>query len=90
MQSQTSEWPDGLASNVVKLLLEKCKPDGIMSLVDDKMALNKIRMGENENPTTLFDRVKAVETRFNSKTNKIKEEELIAVVLSQAPKACRA
>jgi len=90
MQSQTADWPDGLASNVVKLLLDKYKPDGIMSLVDEKMALNKIRMGENEHPTKLFDRIKAVETRFNTKTNKIKEEELIAVVLSQAPKAYRA
>ena len=66
----------------MKLLLKKYKPDGIMSLADKKMALNKIHMGKNENPTTLFNRIKALETRFNSKTNKINEEELITIVLS--------
>ena len=90
MQSQTEEWPEGLACNVVKQLIEKHKPEGIMSQVDEKIALNKIRMSHNEHPTKLLDHIKAAETRFDAKTNKIKEEELIVVVLSQAPMSYRA
>ena len=90
MNAQSSEWPDGLACEVVKELLEKYKPEGIMSLVDEKIALHKIRMGQNKDPAKLFNRIVAVETRFNTKTKKIKEEELIAVVLSQAPKTYQA
>ena len=53
-----------------------------MSVVDENIALNQIRMGQNEDPVKLFDRIRAVETRFNAKSKKIKEAELIAVVLS--------
>ena len=45
-----------------------------MSLVDEKIVLNKIRMGQNEDPVKLFNRIVAVEIRFNTKTKKIKEE----------------
>ena len=61
-----------------------------MSLVGENIALNKIRMGQNEDLVKLFDRIRAVETRFNTKSKKIKEDELIAVVLSQVPNACQA
>ena len=71
-----------------KKLSEKHESEGIMSLVDEKIALNKIRLSAKENPTKLFDRIKAVETRFNTKTTKTKEECLISVALSQAPTVC--
>jgi len=85
LTSQTSDWPEGLASEVVKELIKKYKPDDIMSLVDEKVALNKIRMSSNEEPKQLFERIKAVEVQYNTKTKKISEPDKIAVVLSQAP-----
>jgi len=84
MLSQNDDWPEGLASKVVKQLEERYKPEDIMSLVDEKISLNKIRMGQNEDPKKLFEKIKAVETRFNTKTKKISEAKKIAVVLSQA------
>jgi len=84
--AQTSDWPDGLACDVIKDLFKKYKPEDIMSLVDEKVELAKIRMSPNEEPKKLFDRIIAVETRFNTKTRQIGEAEKIAVVLSQAPK----
>ena len=65
---------------------QKYKPDGIMSLVDEKIALNQIRMDSNEDTIKIFDRIKEVEHKFNTK---IKKEELIAIVLIQSPKEHR-
>ena len=59
--SQTADWPKGLVSEVIKELIKKYKPDNIMSLVDEKVALNKIRMSSYEEPKQLFERIKAVE-----------------------------
>jgi len=86
LASQTAEWPEGLACNVIKELIKKYKPDDVMSLVDEKVALNKIRMSSSDEPSVLFDQITAVEVRYNTKTKKISEAEKIAVVLSQAPK----
>ena len=58
-------------------------------MVDEKIELNKIHMSPSENPKCLFDKIKSVETRFNTKMYKTKEEEKIAVVLSQAPLQCK-
>ena len=89
LPSQTAEWPEGLASEFVKESIKKHKPDDIMSLVDEKVALNKIRMSSNEEPKQLFKRIKAVEVRYNAKTKKLSEANKIAVVLSQAPAICK-
>ena len=70
MNAQSNEWPDGLVCEVVNQLLETRKPEGIMSLVDEKIALHKIKMGQNEDPVKLFDRIRAVETRFNTKSKR--------------------
>ena len=67
---------------MVKELHEKYKPDGIVSLADRKIELNQIRTDSNEDPTKRFDRIKTVETKFNTKTKKINQEELIVVVLT--------
>ena len=62
LQAQLADWLEGLASEVVKQLKEKYKPEHIMSLVNEKVELNKIRMSPSENPKLLFDRIKSVET----------------------------
>ena len=86
LTAQTAEWPEGLACNVVAEMMKKFKPDDVMSLVDEKVALNKIRMSSTDEPKLLFDQIKAVEVQYNTKTKKIAEADKIAVVLSQAPK----
>ena len=82
---QSTDWPEGLASDVIKKLKNKYKPQDIMSLVDKKVELNKIKMKATDDPKVLFDQITAVETRFQTKTHQIKEEDKIAIILSQAP-----
>ena len=55
MSVQSDECPDVLACEVAKQSLETCEPEGIMSLVDENIALSKIRMGQNEDPAKTFD-----------------------------------
>jgi len=90
METQTDEWPDRLAYNVVKQLEYRYRPSDTMALVDERIALNKISMKKKEDPKKLFERIKEVETRYNTKTRKIKEEDKMAVVLSEAPAAYQA
>ena len=61
-----------------------------MSLVNEKVTLNKIYMGQNENHSKLFDRIKVVETYYNTKTKRIKEKESLVVIPSQALKKYQA
>ena len=47
-------------------------------------------MKKNEDSKKLFEQIKEVETRCNTKIRKIKEEDKMAVVLSEAPVAYQA
>ena len=82
IEAQSNEWPNGLACKVVKQLQEKYHLSDTMSLVDKRIELNKIKIGKNEHPKKLFNCIKAVETRFNTKTKKIKEKYKMVVVIS--------
>ena len=46
---------EGLASDVIKQLKKKYKPKDIISLVNEKVELNKIRMKSTDNLKLLFD-----------------------------------
>ena len=56
-----------------------------MSLIDEKVALAKIRMNNADEPKVLFNQIKVVEVRCDTKTKNISELDKMAVVLSQAP-----
>ena len=66
--------------------MKKYKPDIIISLVDKKVALNKMCMNSNEDPKKLFERIKAVKVRCNTKIKKISKADKITIVLSQVLK----
>ena len=42
LTAQTTEWPEGLTCNVVKEMIKKHEQGDIVSLVDEKVVLNKI------------------------------------------------
>ena len=72
---------------MVKQLQDQFHPCDSTSLAHERMALNYANMKNHEESKRLFERIKAVETRFNTKTNKMTEADKIAVVLSQSPVA---
>jgi hypothetical protein len=86
-KAQTTEWPGGKASRVVKALMAKYMPKDRISRVELRQMLASVSMKDNDDPATLFEQISAIENKYNTATNKIEEEELIAVVMSAAPKA---
>ena len=72
---------------VVKALMAKYMPKDRISRVELRQMLASVSMKDNEDPATLFEQISAIENKFNTVSSKIEEEELIAVVMSAAPKA---
>ena len=75
VEAQSEEWPDGLAWKIAKQLQEKFQPCDTMELVDEKIAMNNVKMKRNEDPKRAFERVKSVETMCDAKTKKTQEDE---------------
>lgn len=82
----TTEYPGGLAHLVVQALFKKYEPDDKITRVEMRELLAKVSMKANQDPTSLFEQISAIQNRYNNASRKIDEEDLIAVILKAAPK----
>ena len=84
-KSMSKDFPAGLAHLVVKELFNKYNPKDVVSRVELRRMLAGVSMKETQDPTTLFEQVSAIRNRFDTASNQINKEELIAVVIERAP-----
>eukprot|EP00957_Ditylum_brightwellii_P168767 12846279-Ditylum_brightwellii.AAC.1 len=84
--SMTDEWPTGKANMVVILLHEKFAPKDLVSKIELRRHLNGISMKKEEDPSKLFEKIAALQNRYNTASYQIPMDEMIATVLEKAPK----
>jgi hypothetical protein len=84
-KSMSNDWPAGLAHKVVVQLFNKYSPDNRISRVELRTMLNGISMRDAEDPSILFEQVRAIRYRYNTVTHQINEEELIVATMGAAP-----
>jgi hypothetical protein len=89
-EAMTDAYIGGLAHLVIKGLFKKYQPQDIMSKVELRTMLNNIKMKPHEDPAKLFNQISSLKQKYNTSTKKIDDEDLIAVVLSQAPPSYQA
>jgi anti-sigma28 factor (negative regulator of flagellin synthesis) len=85
-ESATTAYPGGLTWKIVARLMKTFAPDDMTSRVELRLKLNQLALKEKEDPEVLTERVAELKQRFNQGTVKINEEELIAALISGAPK----
>jgi hypothetical protein len=84
-QSETSDWPSGLAHRVVDELFKKHRPVDIVSRVEMRTKLSQVSMKSDDDPKVLFNQLATIQSAYNNATQKIDPFDLIAVVLEKAP-----
>jgi hypothetical protein len=84
-KTMSTDWPGGLAHEVVVQLFNKYSPDDRISRVELRSMLNGVSMKNSEDPSVLFEQVSAIQNRYDTDVHHIDEEELIAVVMGAAP-----
>ena len=83
MRAQTTEWPSGLACNVIKQLFEKYEPKDTVSLIDMNRLKQKIGLTNAQgNPQELFEQIAAIENQFKME---IPEAEKVAMAIEKLP-----
>jgi hypothetical protein len=82
-KATSTEWPDGLACNVVKSLLRKYQPQDIISGIEYENALRSFKLKKGQDPTELFNQITKVNTQYG--IDSPDEKKLIAVALEKLP-----
>jgi hypothetical protein len=85
-KTQTEEWPGGIAHLGVAALKSKCMPNDVITKVELRQIMSKVRMKKDEEPSTLFEQLSTIENRFNKPGEQIPDDDLIMAVLTAAPK----
>ncbi|MGH7955290.1 MAG: hypothetical protein ACREOZ_04950, partial [Gloeomargaritales cyanobacterium] len=85
-KSKTTEWPGGLAWKIKEALTKKYRPNDIVAQAELRQRMNAVSMKKTEDPATLFEQLSEIEAIYNTVTQQITEVEMIAVILSAAPK----
>ena len=80
----TADWPGGLAFMMMDVLKAQYAPQDQMAVVERTRKLNKLGLARGENPSKLFEGIKAVDNQFNDLKHKLTEDDNIAVVLEKA------
>jgi hypothetical protein len=83
-QSETADWPSGLAHIVIDELFKKYRPVDIISRVEMRTKLSQVSMKNEEDPRVLFSQLASIQSAYNNTTRKIDQDDLIAVVLEKA------
>ena len=91
-ESYTDEWPQGLAHLVMKELDKTHTPKDMITRVELKKLLNKVKMKRDANPQTLFKQIANIKNQYlDPKANiKLEEEDLIVQVIAAMPRAHQA
>ena len=83
MRAQTTEWPSGLACNVLKQLFEKYEPKDTVSLIDMNRLKQKIGLTNAQgNHQELFEQMAAIENQFKTE---IPEAEEVDMAIEKLP-----
>lgn len=86
-KSQTLLWPSGRAHIIMSSLMEQYEPKDRTLKVEMRKRLNGVKLSSGENPKKMFEQLAAIQNAYSNSERNIGDDELVAVVLGQAPKA---
>ena len=84
-KAHSVEWPNRLASNVVKALKKKYCPEDVTALVELCNKLLAVRMKKSERPLALFKRLSQIESQYSTATRHLAAVDLLAAAMKAAP-----
>jgi hypothetical protein len=82
-KAASTKWPDGLASNVVKTLLRKYRPQDVISGIECKNTLRSFKLKKGQDATELFEHITKINTQNG--IDDPDEKKLIALALEKLP-----
>ena len=78
MNTMTTDWPSGLAHEVIRKLNDKYHPKDLQTDVDKDTKLQEVSMKAREDPDNLFEQLAAISAWYDTATKKIEESSKIA------------
>ena len=91
-KAQSSDWPQGLAHNVVASSFKKHRPTDLITRVELRQQLNATSMKKDDDPSTLFEQVATIENlcaalarQTGGTAGKLNEEDIVEVIIDKAP-----
>jgi len=85
-KSESTDWPNGKSTEVVKMLMKRYCPNDITSVMDLRRDLANVSMGATDDPNKMFEELAVIENKFRQAGATWTENDAMAQVLKAAPK----
>ena len=86
-ESCNDDFPGGRAWEIAEALDKKYEPVDMMTIVERKNDLEKIKMTGKDHPSILFEQLCGIKNKFKKSAAKLSDKEMQAYVIEKAP-AC--
>ena len=83
-KSSSAAWPDVLANHVIEILDDEMMPKDMTSKVELRLQLASVKLGKDEDPTALGDKLSIIQARFTAAGLYIDEDDLLAAAINAA------
>ena len=80
-ESSNENYPGGRAWEVAKALDRKYEPKDMMTIVERKNDLDKIKMSIREHPSILFEQLCGIKNKYKNASGKMTDQEMQAYVI---------
>jgi hypothetical protein len=77
----SEEWPNGLASAVIKCMFGRYKPDDTTALAECQARLMRLKLGAKEDPSDLFVNIAEIKAQYESATYTIDHHLIVSTML---------
>jgi hypothetical protein len=84
-KAKTEDWPGGKAWKVKKSLLEKYRPDDVLTLSELKKWLNAFSLKGNKDPSDMFEELATIEHTYLETKATLGSQDLPGSVFAAAP-----
>lgn len=78
---KSEDWPDGLACDLIKKLLEQYKQIDLLAVAEQQQKLMSFKLNKNQDPEELGDKIAALETAYSCVLD---EKHKVAAIMNAA------
>ena len=84
-RARTEEWPKGLASEVIRQMFARYKPEDRTSMAEGMHKMMNLKLSPKANPADLFTTLANLQDQYDTDVDKFSESTMIASVLRAIP-----
>ena len=85
MEASSSNWPHGIAYEVMQKLDVKYEPNDFVTMIERNDEIAALKLGKKESPEKLFQAINMLNNKYKNRLTPMQDKEVLAIVMKKVP-----